>query len=317
MNNDLVSVIITTYKRPPQMVNRAIQSVINQTYRNLEIIIIDDSPDNFRERTAVEKMILSIREKDKRIKYIKHDKNKGACIARNTGIKNSNGNFIAFLDDDDEWLPTKLEKQLRLFKDPEVGLVYCSSFTINETSKSKKVRKGKFYKGFVFDQLLKGNFIGSTSFPLIRRECFNYCGMFDSNLKSSQDYDLWLRIAKRYKVDYVEEPLVNYYIHGNARITTDPLSKIQGIITINEKYKEYFNLYPYSKSRRLMSLIPHYLKVGEKVKAKKIYYEAVKLAPLGVRSNIKYLLYFFVDINKIKIYTKKLIYLGKNKLGIR
>ncbi len=66
-----------------------------------------------------------------------------------------------------------------------------------------------------------------------------------------------------------------------------------------------------------MSLIPHYLKVGEKVKAKKIYYEAVKLAPLGVRSNIKYLLYFFVDINKIKIYTKKLIYLGKNKLGIR
>ena len=241
MNKNLISVIITTYKRSPKMVYRAIQSVINQTYRNLEIIIVDDSPDDFKERKAVERMILSIKEKDKRIRYIKHTKNMGACAARNTGIKKSHGNFIAFLDDDDEWLSVKLEKQLKLFKDSEVGLVYCRSFTINELSGLKKVRKANFYRGFVFDQLIKSNFIGSTSFPLIRKECFNYCGMFDINLRSSQDYDLWLRIAKRYKVDYVNEPLVKYYIHDNERITTDPLSKIQGIIYINTKYKEYLN----------------------------------------------------------------------------
>ena len=313
MHNDLISVIITTYRRPPKMVNRAIQSVINQTYRNLEIIIVDDSPDDFKERKAVERMILSIKEKDKRIRYIKHTKNKGACAARNTGIKKSHGNFVAFLDDDDEWLPVKLEKQLKLFVDPEIGLVYCRSFTIDELYGLKKIREDKFYKGYVFEQLFRRNFIGSTSFPLIRKECFQECGMFDTNLKSSQDFDLWLRIAKKYKVDYINEPLVNYYVHDNERLTTNPVYKIQGKLAINRKYQDYLESHPYLKSERLISLIPYYLKIGEKPKAKKAYLKAIRLAPLNLKVNLKYLLYFFVNISKVKTYIKKINILRLNK----
>ncbi|HHX66899.1 MAG TPA: glycosyltransferase family 2 protein [Gallicola sp.] len=309
MSKNLISAVITTYKRPPKMVNRAVESVINQTYRNLEIIVVDDSPDDFKERKTVEEMILSIKEKDKRIRYIKHTENKGACAARNTGIKNSHGNFIAFLDDDDEWLPAKIEKQLKLFKEPEVGLVYCRSFTIDELYGVTKIRKVKFYKGYVFDQLFRTNFIGSTSFPLIKKECFQDCGMFDTSLKSCQDFELWLRIVKKYKVDYVDEPLVNYYIHGNERITSDPLNRIQGIMSINNKYKKYLNFHPYLKSSRLMSLIPYYLQMGEKNKAIQIYDEAVKLVPLNLKNNLKYLLHFFININKVKAHIEKIKYI--------
>lgn len=306
MNESLISVVITTYRRPPKMVKRAIESVINQTYRNLEIIIVDDSPDDFTERKVVEKMILSIKEKDKRVRYIKHNENKGACTARNTGIKNSHGNFIAFLDDDDEWLPAKIEKQLKLFKDPEVGLVYCRSFTINELHRVKRVRKAKFYKGYVFDQLFRTNFIGSTSFPLIKKDCFQHCGMFDTRLKSCQDFELWLRITKKYKVDYVDEPLVNYYIHGNERISFNPLNRIQGITSINTKYKDYLKRHPYLKSKRLMSLVPLYLQIGEKNKAIRIYYEAVKLAPLNLKNSLKYLLCFLLLLVNLKYNNERL-----------
>ena len=309
MDKNLVSVVITTYRRPPEIVNRAIKSVINQTYRNLEIIIIDDSPDDFKERKDVEKMILSIKEKDKRIRYIKHTENKGACAARNTGIVNSHGNFIAFLDDDDEWLPAKIEKQLELFKDPEVGLVYCRSFTIDELYGVKKIRKTKFYKGYVFDQLFRTNFIGSTSFPLIKKECFQHCGIFDINLKSCQDFDLWLRIAKKYKVDYVDEPLVNYYIHGNERMSTNPLNRIQGIALVTDKYKEYLEFHPYLKSRRLLALVPLYFQIGEKNKALQIYYEAVKLTPLNLKNNLKYLLHSFIVIIKAESHVQKIKYM--------
>jgi len=109
MKNPTVSVIIPTYNRA-HLVGRSIQSVINQTYQDFEIIVVDDgSTDN------TEDIIKEFQKKDKRIKHIKHNKNKGGSAARNTGIRAARGEYIAFLDSDDEWMPTKLEKQTSYF----------------------------------------------------------------------------------------------------------------------------------------------------------------------------------------------------------
>jgi glycosyltransferase involved in cell wall biosynthesis len=113
-----VSVIIPTYNRAG-LLKRAIQSVLNQIYQDFEIIIVDDaSTDN------TENVIESF--KEHRIRYIKHESNKGAAVARNTGIKFANENYIAFQDSDDEWLPEKLEKQMEIIEhaSPRVGVVY-------------------------------------------------------------------------------------------------------------------------------------------------------------------------------------------------
>ena len=106
---ELISVIITTYKRNPEILKRAIDSVVAQTYENLELIIVDDSPESYELRDAVKGMVLAI--EDKRVIYHQHKVNKGVCAARNTGIELSSGEYLAFLDDDDAWLLDKFTQQ--------------------------------------------------------------------------------------------------------------------------------------------------------------------------------------------------------------
>ena len=108
--NQLVTVIITTYQRSLRIVDRAIKSILSQTYFNLELIVVDDSPKEYQERSLIKQYIETI--DDPRIRLIQHDKNQGACAARNTGIMNANGDYIAFLDDDDWFLPEKIENSL-------------------------------------------------------------------------------------------------------------------------------------------------------------------------------------------------------------
>lgn len=124
----MISIIITTYKREVGILQRAIKSVLAQTYKELELIVVDDSPATYAHREAIRKYVTSISEIP--TLYIQHERNMGACIARNTGIDNSSGEYICFLDDDDEWLPQKLEKQLQMFRE-DVGLVYCGRLISN------------------------------------------------------------------------------------------------------------------------------------------------------------------------------------------
>lgn len=289
MNNILVSVIIPTYKRYPCIVNRAIQGAINQTYKNIEIIVVDDSPIDFEGRILIENMIKTIN--DSRIRYIKHSNNMGACAARNTGITESKGEYLAFLDDDDEWMPTKLEKQLALMSEPNVGLVYCIQKIINDSTKVETISLEKRYSGKVFDKLIINNFIGSTSFVLIRRVCIDECGLFNVNMKSAQDYEMWLRIAKKYKVTYVDEPLVIYHIHSGERISTNPYNKIQGLELLNSYYSDYLDKHKKTKSIRIIKIIPLYIKIGNRKKAFKTYLQAIRLAPFNLKSNLIYLYY--------------------------
>lgn len=222
-NKGLVSIIITTYKRESTMVQRAINSILAQTYDNFELFIVDDSPNDFADRDNVKNMVISLG--DDRIKYIEHEINKGACAARNTGIKASNGEYIAFLDDDDEWYDTKLEKQVQKMIESDCDFVYCKKLIHDKVAKKDKMEKHQLYRGNVFEKLLWSNFIGPTSVALIKKNCFDKVGIFNTKLLAAQDYEMWLRIAKEFKVDFVDEELLHYYIHEGDRISSDSSKK--------------------------------------------------------------------------------------------
>ena len=222
-----VSVIIPTYNRA-HLVGRAIRSVLNQTYQDFEIIVVDDgSTDN------TEEVVKSFN--DPRIRYIRHEKNRGGSAARNTGIRAARGEYIAFLDSDDEWLPEKLAKQLPVFeKDSTCGAVYTDLLYMLPDG-SVKLCQNYRPEGWILKKLLSSNVVGTTSSVIVRRECFEKIGLFDESLPSCQDWDMWIRIAKRYSFRKIPEPLTKYRVHQN-RITTDFRAVWQGHLAIMEKY---------------------------------------------------------------------------------
>ena len=200
----LVSVIIPVHNRPVIVLD-AIKSVQDQTWDNWELIIVDDaSSDNTWE------VIQNIVAQDDRIRVFKHEKNKDCGAARNTGISHTKGAYIAFLDSDDVWLPEKLEKQMQVFgsDNNDLGLVYTGVIIINSHNerRDKRARQG----GRLYNALCEINIIGSPSRVMVTREALNSCGGFDETLISLEDWDLWLRISRKYQIGLVPEPLVVY-----------------------------------------------------------------------------------------------------------
>lgn len=228
----LVSVIIPTYNRAGKL-KRSIKSVLNQTYENFELIVVDDASKDDTE-TKVNSF------DDSRIKYIKHDKNKGGGASRNTGIKLSEGKYIAFLDDDDIWLPIKLEKQIKKFSLlPNIfGAVYSYHYEIDDYTGHLKYFSGSRFRGDVYKRLLRGWCAASTSLFVIRSECFENVGTFDERLESFQDYDLWIRLSKQYYFDYVPKPLVVRNIHSLSQLSKDPKKRKSGLKLFLQKWGE-------------------------------------------------------------------------------
>jgi glycosyltransferase involved in cell wall biosynthesis len=199
--NPLVSVVIPTYNRAG-LLKRAVKSVLNQTYSNFELIIVDDCSTDDTETVAK-----SFR--DSRIRYIRHKKNQGAPAARNNGILASKAQYIAFQDSDDEWLPTKLEKQVNSFSfaPHDLGVVYTSFWLIDQGKKTLIPAPDiKKTEGKIYTELLKKNFV-NTPTALVRKECFEKVGMFE-NIPRLQDWELWLRLSKHYHFKHLNEPLV-------------------------------------------------------------------------------------------------------------
>ena len=285
-----VSAIITTYKRIPQMVKRAAESVLNQTYKNIELIIVDDSPSDYELREEVKEMAESLGE---RVRYIQHEENKGACAARNTGIQASNGEFIGFLDDDDEWLPEKTEKQLEKFTDERVALVYCGHYEVDGVKKIKRMYDAVYMSGEVFEQLIYGNYIGSNSFPLIRKNVLVELGGFDVNLKAAQDFEMWLRIAKRYRIDYVDEPLVNYYIHGGEQITKNSLGRAEAFLRIIDLNYDYLKRHKKAYSNMLFKAVFDTIHIDKK-QSRKLFWKAFFIYPFYLRNNLVALKWLYI-----------------------
>lgn len=232
----LVSVIIPTCNRS-NLVERAIRSILAQTYADFELIIVDDaSADDTR--NAV------VRFDDIRIQYIRHDRNRGGPAARNTGIRRARGKYIALLDDDDEWHTTKLEKQVNAFKEAAngVGFIY-SGFEVRDENGEVVRTTLPALRGNLHMNLLRRNMIGGSSVPLIKRECFDKVGFFDESLTSCQDWDMWLRISSSYEFDFVPEILARVYFHGD-QISEDFSSLIPGRSRMIEKHMDEFRKHP-------------------------------------------------------------------------
>jgi len=204
-----VSVIIPTYNRA-QSLSRSIQSVLGQTYKNFELIIVDDgSEDN------IEEVIRGFN--DSRIKYFRHDVNLGGSAARNTGIKNSTGEYVAFLDSDDEWLEKKLELQVRAMESrpsDDWGGAYCSYIY---TDRKNGLVKAEKYGNLKKDLLKQEASFCAGSTLLVSKSVIDNIGLFDENFKRHQDLEFLVRFFRRYNILSVKEPLVK--INGHSKIS--------------------------------------------------------------------------------------------------
>jgi len=202
----LVSVIIATYNRA-DYVGESINSVLNQSYQNVEIVVIDDgSTDNT-------KNVLS--QYKNKIKYI-YQENKGQAAARNNGIRESKGEFIAFLDSDDLLMPGAIELQVNaLSSESNIKLAYGRIMEID--SKGRAIvthRNNQRYKsGSVYGDLLLDYFI-QTSTVMVRKECFNHIGYFDESIRGTEDWDMWLRISRHFKVQCIDAIIAKYRVHN-------------------------------------------------------------------------------------------------------
>jgi len=224
-----VSVILPTYNRA-QLIGRAIQSVLGQTYSNFELIVIDDGS-----KDDTENVIEGIN--DRRIRYIRHESNRGANAARNTGIAAARGEYIAFQDSDDEWLPEKLEKQMEAFRlaSRDIGVVYTGFWRIEGNQKiyipSPKIKPRE---GNIHARLLYENFV-TTQAVVIKKECFEKAGMFDENLPRLQDWELFIRVSKYYPFICIDEPLVASYFTPQS-ISADQRALASAHMYILEKH---------------------------------------------------------------------------------
>ena len=198
----LVSVVIPTYNTA-RYLPATLSSVLGQTYRSLEIVLVDDGS------TDATSEIVKPFQADSRFRYLPQP-NGGAARARNRGVIESRGEFVAFLDADDLWLPQKLEKQMPLFSDPKVGIVYTDRIDIDENDHVIPCVELVHHRGTgLVGQLLIRNFVPMSS-AVMRRAVFEKSGEFDATLARSEDLDFWLRAALNFGFDYVDEPLVKH-----------------------------------------------------------------------------------------------------------
>jgi glycosyltransferase involved in cell wall biosynthesis len=234
MTRATVSVVLPTYDRA-WCLARSIDSVLRQTYEQLELIVVDDGSTDETPRVVEECA-------DPRVRYVRLASNRGAGASRNVGVRQASGRLLAFQDSDDEWLPTKLERQLRALETctPDVAVVYCDMQRHYRDGKVEYHSSPTLFPGGLLDpdrQFYQVCKLGIQS-TVIRRECFEAVGGFDEALPALEDLELFIRLSKRYRLHHLREPLVRYH-------ETDGLSN-------NMRAK-------FSARRRLLDLYEHEL----------------------------------------------------------
>nr|BCN22453.1 putative glycosyltransferase [Vibrio mimicus] len=233
----MISVVIPTYKRPDKL-ERLLKSIKSQTLMPDEVIVVDD----FSEMNEEYRICLSKFEKQfNSLKFVSLDKNSGAPTARNVGVNLTRNDWIALVDDDDEWLPRKLELQWELISKSEqsLGLVYTWTDAIGQNGQ-ESYQSCHTYKGDVRANILMTNFIMSAS-VVVKKSAIIDAGLFDKNLPSCQDWDMWAKIALRgYSFEVVEEILTLYHRHGGESIGLSPRAKLGYKLFLENHWKQIF-----------------------------------------------------------------------------
>lgn len=268
-NTKKVSVIVPVYNRR-DIILETINSVLNQTYQKFEIIIIDDGSNDY-----TWKIIKKLKEDN--IKYI-YQKHSGLpAKARNTGLKVATGEYIAFLDSDDVWLPTKLELQIKyLESNPEIDIVYSNAIIIDEHGirKDLLMDPNSAKSGGVFLELLKETFVPILT-VLMRKGVFETIGIFneDLSMRAAEDYEYWLRASLKFNFGYIDEPLALYRVHSQSASMTinRPLLRqkvLQSFINNPDVPEIYFENLIYNIDRLNADVAVYYWSISDKINAK-------------------------------------------------
>lgn len=283
--NELVTAVITTYKREPEILRRAVESVLNQKWRPLELYVINDCPEDIVLSARIQSMLVDVQQNhsDLSIQYVPLEHNSGACVARNKGLELAKGEFISFLDDDDTWEPEKISEQIGGFTSNKIGMVYSPFYNIDFKGKKELIVRGD-KSGVLLDALLYRNVIGGTSMPMMRTSAMRDIGGFDPNMLSSQDYDTWVRMAEKYEIRFVGKPLTVRYLTGES-ITTNLKKKESGWLRFTEKYLHYYKNNREAFSNRLSLMVGEMIALNNKKfvnsvleKYKGLYNQSVKSA---------------------------------------
>lgn len=226
-----VSVIIPTYNQA-RFVSATVQSILNQTYKDLEtIVVIDGSTDDTK---------IQLEKFGNKIKVVEQERSERA-IARNNGVKHSSGEYIAFVDSDDIWKPNKLEKQIPVLEEnEETVLVYSACERVDEYGNNIKraKRQTQGYSGKVFEKLLLRNFVVSAT-PVVRREIFEKSEGFITKYVPYEDWELWLRLSAFGKFIFIDSPLASYRIHPMQTVKLVTAEKIEQVTSslLNDSFK--------------------------------------------------------------------------------
>ena len=263
---DLVSVNITTYNRA-DLLKRCITSVQRQSYKNIEIIVVDDASNDH-----TEKVVKELQKDDARIKYFKHPQNMGNACARNTALKNCVGKYIAFMDDDDEWIDEKkVEKQVQIFneaKNKKLGIV-CSGI-VRKTSDRETVEPA-IRPTDLQATVLRGGLIHNST-AMVPRDVMVEVGGFDESLPRGVDSEFFRRVIVKhhYDVHFMPDITCKYYEDSPNRMTSVSINGIKKNIESNvitlKKYKKEFNHYKKIKWLRKLKVIKMTLYVAIKEK---------------------------------------------------
>ena len=273
-----VSVVIPTYNYGRYIVE-AIESVLNQTFPDREVIVVDDgSTDDTGEL---------IGRFGDRVRYI-YQRNLGPSAARNTGIRAARGEYVGFLDSDDLWLPEKLALQVAVLDSCQaVGLVYSDAlFFRDETQAIIGAHREVFPHpaGRILAQLVLGNVISSPT-PLVRRSILDRVGLFDEDLKASEDWDLWIRIAKICEIAYIDQPLAKYRRHRHNKSLNTKAIGMGQLLVLNKIFadadlpREIERLRRVAYSNLYTEIGLTYFIRGEYESARADLLQAVKLRP--------------------------------------
>lgn len=293
-----VSVIIPTY-RGHENICRAVNSVLNQTYKNIEIIVVDDNGKDSEEQKKTEEALISYINECK-IKYISHEKNINGSAARNTGARASNGEFIAFLDDDDEYLPQNIENHIKKFESlsQDYGITYCAKKLFHGDGRKEDIIPSM--EGDILFDFMCGRIRMGSSFIMVRRSVFDKVNGFDETFRRHQDWEFIARILYEYRAGKVESLGLNKYLlaRNNAR-TPEQFEKNR--LYYLDRLK--FIIESFDKEKQTQIYDSHYSQIGkEYFKAKKF-----KLSLLWAKKTskpVKYVLKYFKD--GLRYFKKKL-----------
>jgi len=289
MKEPLVSVVIPTYNRSSTII-RCIESVIQQSYKNIEIIVVDDASTDNTELVIQKYIILN------NFNYIKLPSNVGGAEARNIGVNNSNGDYIAFQDSDDEWMLDKLEKQMLYFNQNDVDIVFSKIKRISNLGESI-FPKLNVIEPLNMATLLQVNYIGTPSAVIKKQKLIEVSG-FDKTLPRLQDWDLFIRLSKNASFYMIPEVLCNAYLQNNS-ITNNPQALVKTLTIFANKYKNEIN----QLTRREQSAV--YEKYGSLL----VNINEIKPAKAFLKKGLK------ISLSNIKLLTKYLlISIGGRKL---